>query len=892
MPPIRQTSFAAGELSPSLWARDDFDKYSAGARRLHNFVPTPWGSAANRPGTRYAGETYGNGQARLIPFTFSETDTLMLVFTDQLLRFYTLDPVTGLPGVVLKQLATTVYDTPYVAAPPPSWAVGATVTILEGNGIFIGSPYPWGGSWVGWDLVFRAGGRLRITVRTDAYHVDTQVIEEPSAIVKAQLETDGGTTGTDWYLDNGVFEVVTPYTAAELPRLRYAQVGDVVTLCHPSHEPRELTRTFASPLNFSLAAISFDVPAFPADVAVYAQYPMATETLPTYPAKQWVVKVTAICEDLKGNIYETKAFTVAEQRARLYDALKVYTVGEYVYYGTHNWLRANPTPAAGETPGASLYDSDADTIPDAQCWTDMGVPPAIPDLFPVYTAKQQTFFAENNIAANPGFRVKAFRVFRGRGALMGYVGELDETLLFLADTGETPDWTRTPPKGENPFKVYTWENTLLRTENPSVVTFHEQRRVFARTNERPGFIFFSATNAFSIFDQHDPAVSEDSLTTELASWRWEEIRSLVSGRVLLALSSSTEWAADGGQEGAAITPLGWATRPRTERGISWVEPLKVGDDEVLFVPPAGNLVRELSYDGNQAKYSAVDLTMLSKHLFKGRQIIAWDWQEDPWSIIWVVLDNGQLLSLSYAQGQVAAWAWHDTAGLVEEVCCVREGTEDAVYLVVARTIGGATKRYIERLNTRQVTSRTESLFLDSALTYRGAPATHFTGLAHLEGQTVVALADGQVARTGPDGLALVVTAGAIDLDPGAFPDGASVVHVGLAYASELELLDLPPGNAKGLLKSVSEVVIEFEDTGAGYVGQKFPTGTDPTKGLEELRLREVSDSYAASPGLKNGLMRVPVSAEWNQGGRAVVVQLDPLPMTVLAVTREAVYGAP
>ena len=40
-----------------------------------------------------------------------------------------------------------------------------------------------------------------------------------------------------------VYEVVTPYTTAQLPDLKFAQSADTLYIVHPSHEPRQLTRT-------------------------------------------------------------------------------------------------------------------------------------------------------------------------------------------------------------------------------------------------------------------------------------------------------------------------------------------------------------------------------------------------------------------------------------------------------------------------------------------------------------------------------------------------------------------------------------------------------------------------------------------------------------------------
>ena len=60
-------------------------------------------------------------------------------------------------------------------------------------------------------------------------------------------------------------EVVTPYTATELPQIRYAQSGDVMYLVHPNHPPQKLVRT--SHTSWTLSAVSFtssiDAPASP-----------------------------------------------------------------------------------------------------------------------------------------------------------------------------------------------------------------------------------------------------------------------------------------------------------------------------------------------------------------------------------------------------------------------------------------------------------------------------------------------------------------------------------------------------------------------------------------------------------------------------------------------------
>lgn len=81
-----QTSFAAGELSPQLYARVDLDKFQVGAALLHNFFVDYRGGASNRAGTEYI-DTTEEG-ARLIPFVVSTSAAYVLVFTNELITIY------------------------------------------------------------------------------------------------------------------------------------------------------------------------------------------------------------------------------------------------------------------------------------------------------------------------------------------------------------------------------------------------------------------------------------------------------------------------------------------------------------------------------------------------------------------------------------------------------------------------------------------------------------------------------------------------------------------------------------------------------------------------------------------------------------------------------------
>lgn len=83
----RQTSFAAGELSPLLHGRADLDLYAQGARGLLNYVVNRQGSAVSRPGFKLAWASKA-GQCILVPFLHPTGESYVLEFGALYARLY------------------------------------------------------------------------------------------------------------------------------------------------------------------------------------------------------------------------------------------------------------------------------------------------------------------------------------------------------------------------------------------------------------------------------------------------------------------------------------------------------------------------------------------------------------------------------------------------------------------------------------------------------------------------------------------------------------------------------------------------------------------------------------------------------------------------------------
>lgn len=95
-----KSSFAGGELSPSMYGRTDIAKYDSGAAVLRNFFVLRYGGAANRSGFKFIAQTYNNKKAVLIPFMYSTDQNYIVEITAGRCQFYT----DG--GIVVKEDGT------------------------------------------------------------------------------------------------------------------------------------------------------------------------------------------------------------------------------------------------------------------------------------------------------------------------------------------------------------------------------------------------------------------------------------------------------------------------------------------------------------------------------------------------------------------------------------------------------------------------------------------------------------------------------------------------------------------------------------------------------------------------------------------------------------------
>jgi hypothetical protein len=83
-------SFAGGEVTPEFWGQISDAKFQTGLATCRNMLVLPHGPVANRPGFAYVNTVKTPAKkTRVIPFTYSTTQTMVLEFGDQSIRFHT-----------------------------------------------------------------------------------------------------------------------------------------------------------------------------------------------------------------------------------------------------------------------------------------------------------------------------------------------------------------------------------------------------------------------------------------------------------------------------------------------------------------------------------------------------------------------------------------------------------------------------------------------------------------------------------------------------------------------------------------------------------------------------------------------------------------------------------
>ncbi len=675
-----------------------------------------------------------------------------------------------------------------------------------------------------------------------------------------------------------IYEIATPYTEADLfdtvenvYMLQFTQTADVMTITHRNHPVKELARTGHDA--WTLATVSFasslTVPQLVSNTANISNITKGAGGVLTVTVSSGhpvvvdrIVLITGVVGMTEVNDVSFRAGDVGTTTFTLRDV----TTGNYIDgSGYTNYTSGGVVSRPAMTTVGDGKGSYRKTYRYVVTKTDVNGVESLPSVeasFRTFSLSQTYGLRfEWALDADAAFYTVYKDTANGTG-VYGFIGETKQGMF--EDYNIAPDTSRTPPE----------ENTPISSTNnyPATVGYYQQRRMFANTINKPQTVFATQVGVFNSLRSSTPTRDDDAITYTINSRQVNEIRHIVDLEDLMLLTAGAEFRVTEGQD-FVLTPSTMGAKAQGYHGASWTRPATVGNS-VVYVQEKGGRLRGLDYSVDEGKYTGNDLSVMSEHLFNGRSVVEMAYAAEPYSILWCVMSDGGLLGMTY-QNEHQVWGWHrhDTDGAFESVAVIREGLIDAVYFVVKRVVDGDVVRYVERLEPRYDDAAENAFFVDSGLTYDGAPATTIIGLDHLEGETVVALADGNVVED------LVVTAGSVTL-----PAAASLVHVGLPYVSEAKtlIIDTAETTLQGRVKNVAEVWLRVLKSRGGWVGPNSDTMT-------EIKPRYDSDNYDPI-ALKSFEQGVVITADWNDNGQVVVQQRDPLPMAITAITPEFDVG--
>ena len=316
--------------------------------------------------------------------------------------------------------------------------------------------------------------------------------------------------------------------------------------------------------------------------------------------------------------------------------------------------------------------------------------------------------AKNTITWNGVSGAARYRVYKEQAGIYGFLGETTSTTIV--DANIAPDFSRTPPVYDNPFPS---SNNF-----PGAVSYFEQRRVFAGTNNDPQTIYMTKSGTESNRSFGIPIGDDDRIKFRVAAREANTIRHIVPLTQLLLLTGSAEWRI-ASVNSDAITPSSISVKPQSYVGANNAQPVIV-NNSMVYAAARGGHVRELGYNWQANGFITGDLSLRAPHLFDNFTIADMALAKAPLPIVWMTSSSGKLIGFTYVpEQQVGAWHQHDTDGTFESVASVSEGDDDVVYCVIKRTINGASKKYIERMGTRLYATQRDSFFVDAGATYNG-----------------------------------------------------------------------------------------------------------------------------------------------------------------------------
>jgi hypothetical protein len=865
---VFKNNFSAGELSPRLRGRIDLEDWIRGVKTCKNWIPFSQGPATTRPGTiDVAGVKTENARARMIPFKRGTTTAYVLEFGNLYFRVYYNNAGT------YTRLGTVEVTTPYTTAQLQD------IQFIQSNDIlYLAHP-----SHAPRKILRIADDEWAIskTAQLGPYPSSETIPFRPSTSSLAIGAGDATVAGSQ-------VGVITSATIMNM------EVGRII---HGNDGAKYLVLGTVD--TFILIQIGM----------VLEVMSPATTAQPTYTAGEWYmtgtpnVSVTPSSAGKLGDIISigntgaivSPAFffeggwTSSGGGTDEYDYGNSVSEPTDVYAGSIKLTRGTADSlAAGEWDWAAnvltvRLPTGAGPDPDTEIGTtNLGY------LKGEYstTSLDLRFFGGLTASDSENPVGSFIRIHGGlvyvqglsAGAGVSTSGrEIYGTVLReLSAATATYDWT---------LERNYWNAT---DGYPSTVVFHQDRLIWGGSTGFPQTIWLSEVGDY---ESHSAGTNDaDAFAVTLNAREVNEIEWLMSRQDLIVGTTEAEWAIQA--SGGILTPSDIGARLQTSYGSKSLRPVVV-DGSILFFQRLGRKFRELTYDFNVSGYTAPEMSIIAEHITDGGiEEIAY--QQSPFSIIWMVRSDGQLIGFTYDKkaGSIA-WHRHVIGGafsggdaVVESVAVIPHPTDDydELWMIVKRTINSTTSRRIEVLtkviDDPDTVDPASYWQLDSGHETAITASDTITGLGAWEGETLTVFnrSDGSYLGT------FTVSSGSITLSS----TYTATMLTGYPYNCDLESNHPIYSALMGVRIKTAQAMLLLYNSLAGQAGRSL-TELSPIQYLDsnEQSISLADADLVDPPDLISAwTAQFSIKRSSDRGGALAIRQDRPYPMTILAIKAE------
>lgn len=741
MPSFPFVTFSGGEAGNETMARVTLEGYSSLAETMENWLSTPSGMMQFRPGFQFlVRPTLTDERCHIIPFIYSNAQAYLCAFTPNAVR------IVQNGGVVTRSaVSSTVTDPAFslstvwtdISASGGSVTFGASGLQMVSNGTAIAGARQ--------QIATASGGSLhalRIIVTRGPVRFALGTSSGGREILAETLLETGTHSiaftppGTSFWIDvwsttyaerrvasidieaAGDLVLPTPWGESVMTTLEYEQSGNVLWLASGVGARQRIVRRSSS---------SWSIETVPMTDGPFLD-----------PNTDEAVTLTPSVLNGNGTLTASRAIFKTGHVGALFELTHSGQRQDRSANGTQQWSDPIKVQGAGTTARTVSYDITGTwsatvvvqrSIGNTTAWTD----------YQSFTANATSTFSDGLDNQTVYYRIGIGDAYSSGTATLtlSYAGGSSSGVVRVTGYTSTTvvDMEVVDPlagtTATNEWAEGAWSDAQSW---PSGAALYDGRLYHGYFDRFAGS-WSDAYNSFALGDEANTAVLRS-----VATGRVNPIVSMLPLSRLMALTTGAEVELRASSLDEPITPSNLTVRTISTNGAAAVHPIVV-DTHGIYVAASGTKAMAL-LEGERG-YRAKSLHRLHRKI--GRpgitQIAA---SRHPETRLWFVRSDGKLLVNLYDTDTAeAAWNRVVTNGVVESVAVLPRADEDEVYIMVRRTIGGVTRRYLERMGSLYLDDVTQAAQMDSWVRYTGAAATTLTALApHLAGETVTVWAGG------------------------------------------------------------------------------------------------------------------------------------------------------